>query len=957
MAGNLQMEVLSDQLTGEMYRSQKMELHKLLIPGAKDLNVARQMMESLLRTKSVMILDMNTHVTDGNRRYRMQEHMALDCEKRLRGMVNKANDYLEAAVDGDDAARRCMEIFDHMENHREDANLTLEEIEEKLVGLQREIATNDKTVEDLTRQFNNNQEHKYVLELCSRVLAAASDPSYTGSYDPGFGGLVPGSRGERMPDGSIGIPLSEGPAVGAVSHICGVINEDKRERFHSTLFRIMRSNIVVNFLPLHEDLVDPRTGEKVKKTVFIAFITSQSMLEKTKKICDAFQCNIYDCPRMSANQLDQRLVENNLRTPDFERLAHVISTTKASNVEHFKVIAANLSTWGKTIREEWRIFNTLNKFKQSEDSAVGEYLFAKCWIPAKQRSDIQAVLGAPSQGNYSEGQAGILSPPDGRPEWPSDCNASLKDQLEAAVVSKIRIPTYFATNKYTGAFQGIVDAYGVAKYQEANPTLFALSIFPFLFGVMFGDILHGSILLAFAVLCIVFEEKLKNVDQEMFKIPFGGRYMLIVMSVTAIYMGFIYNEVASAPLDLFGTRYGSSTHLDFHTNPTNFTTTPYTLGVDPIWRWSNNNVGFTNSMKMKMAIILGVLHMTLGVLLKAGNMIHFGDRLSLYCESVPEVLLFMSIFGYLCILIFLKWGTNWNVGPDCAAMHCSCEDCFNADGLKVNMTEFSGECEQLQAFIECAKGTSRIQYPRGPPMLITTLIGLAFMGEVKHQDVLVLPSMCNAGPSGACYGQGTLQMFLLLIAGLSAPAMLIIKPMILKKQNEKEEDNMGQYGMVGNVMQDEEDEGEGLVGVGSPVENHDDEEEGFNFAEVFIHQIIHTIEYALGTVSNTASCLRLWALSLAHSQLSEVFWDMIFLGEKFHVGLCTGGSAGAHVFMIIFCFFIWFCATMAVLMVMESLSAFLHALRLQWVEFQNKFYASDGILFHPDSFDMEEVEG
>jgi V-type H+-transporting ATPase subunit a len=93
----------------------------------------------------------------------------------------------------------------------------------------------------------------------------------------------------------------------------------------------------------------------------------------------------------------------------------------------------------------------------------------------------------------------------------------------------------------------------------------------------------------------------------------------------------------------------------------------------------------------------------------------------------------------------------------------------------------------------------------------------------------------------------------------------------------------------------------------------------------------------LGTVSNTASYLRLWALSLAHSQLAKVFFDNC---------LIPGFTSGSVVSMF-FGFFVFFGATLFVLMCMDLLECALHTLRLHWVEFQNKFFKGQGVLYNP----------
>eukprot|EP01106_Pelomyxa_sp_JSP_P017121 TRINITY_DN676_c0_g1_i3.p1 TRINITY_DN676_c0_g1~~TRINITY_DN676_c0_g1_i3.p1 ORF type:complete len:298 (+),score=98.25 TRINITY_DN676_c0_g1_i3:277-1170(+) len=280
---------------------------------------------------------------------------------------------------------------------------------------------------------------------------------------------------------------------------------------------------------------------------------------------------------------------------------------------------------------------------------------------------------------------------------------------------------------------------------------------------------------------------------------------------------------------------------------------------------------------MKLAVIIGVTQMTLGIIMGLFNHIHYKKPLNIIFEWIPQMIFMFSVFGYLVVLIFAKW-----------------------------LTPLPNE-----------------------PYLITVVINMFL-------------SWGKLAPSEHLYpGQNTMQMTLAGLAVLSVFVMLIPKPVILLVQHKRAQaakqakEAALPADTVALALDDADHKKAALTAV---------HEEEFEFSEVFIHQSIHTIEFVLGCISNTASYLRLWALSLAHAELSLVFYEQIFLNTVRYNFLVT--MVG---------FAVWGFATVAVLLIMEALSAFLHALRLHWVEFQNKFYNGDGYAFAP--FSLSAISG
>ncbi|KAH9403531.1 Unc-32p [Tyrophagus putrescentiae] len=421
---------------------------------------------------------------------------------------------------------------------------------------------------------------------------------------------------------------------------------------------------------------------------------------------------------------------------------------------------------------------------------------------------------------------------------------------------------------------------------------------------MFGDAGHGLLMALFAGWMVLKERNLQMAKNpnEIWLMFFNGRYMILLMGLFSIYTGLMYNDVFSKSVNLFGSSWSAPKlkpgEMYNRTNvmlrpDLNYVGSPYIFGLDPVWQLSQNKILFLNSYKMKLSVILGVAQMFFGVVISYFNHRYFARQLNVICEFIPQVIFILSIFGYMNLLILVKW--------------------FKYD----------------YGSAPCA------------PSILINLINMFLYKYVDEKDT-----------SQACYlhswygGQQFFQTILLLAAMTCIPWMLVVKPYILKKQNDLKMLFHNAAGAVDNGAADHVVNMEnGPAKAASGGGGGHDENKPFELGEVIIHQAIHTIEYCLGSISHTASYLRLWALSLAHAQLSEVLWSMVF-----RVGLQGEGITGGILMYLIFAF--WAVLTVSVLLVMEGLSAFLHALRLHWIEFQSKFYTGQGYLFAPFSFEV-----
>ncbi|XP_049748635.1 V-type proton ATPase 116 kDa subunit a 3 isoform X1 [Elephas maximus indicus] len=832
---------------GAMFRGEEVVLAQLFLPTAAAYNCVSQLGELGL----VEFRDLNASVSAFQRRFVVDVRRCEELEKTftfLQEEVRRAGLVLPVP-EGRLPAPQPRDL------------LRIQEETERLAQELRDVRGNQQALRAQLHQ----------LQLHAAVLGQGHGPPVEAAH--------PDLLSERTPL----LQPSGGPHQDLrVNFVAGAVEPHKAAALERLLWRACRGFLIASFLETEQPLEDPVTREPATWMTFLISYWGEQIGQKVRKITDCFHCHVFpfEDQEEARHGVLQQLQQQS------QELREVLGETERFLSQVLGRVQRLLPSWQVQIHKMKAVYLALN---QCSVSATHKCLIAEAWCPTSDLPALQQAL------QESSSEVGV-----------------------SAVVHRIPCrdmpPTLIRTNRFTASFQGIVDAYGVGRYLEVNPAPYTIITFPFLFAVMFGDVGHGLLLFLFALAMVLAEDQpaVKGAQNEVWRTFFGGRYLLLLMGLFSIYTGFIYNECFSRAATIFPSGWSvaamanqsgwSDAFLAQHPmltldpNVTGVFLRPYPFGIDPIWSLATNHLSFLNSFKMKMSVILGVIHMAFGVVLGVFNHVHFGQHHRLLLEFLPQLTFLLGLFGYLVFMVVYKW------------LRVSAAGAAEAPSILIHF---------INMFLFSRSPTNRPLY-RGQEMVQSTLVVLALA---------------------------------------MVPILLLGTPLYLRWQHRRhhlprtpsgpqpDEDKAG--------FLNSQDGNTSVNGWGSDEEKAgppgDEEQAEFVFSEVFMHQAIHTIEFCLGCISNTASYLRLWALSLAHAQLSEVLWAMVM-----HVGLSMGREVGVAAAVLVPVFAAFATLTVAILLVMEGLSAFLHALRLHWVEFQNKFYSGTGYKLSPFTFAVED---
>lgn len=229
-------------------------------------------------------------------------------------------------------------------------------------------------------------------------------------------------------------------------------------------------------------------------------------------------------------------------------------------------------------------------------------------------------------------------------------NNDVKIQVRDPDLPEEGFPTRLENRTLVKPLEELTKSFGVPGYHELDPSIFMALIFPILFGIMFADVGHGLLLLLMGLGGIIGKRRgiprvQKGMGDELKTYFKKGGWLLFFSGLCSILFGFIFGS-------FFGMEEFSWRGIHFEP-----------LWFNPAWEKNSEHLlhapggpyqGISGTILMlELSLVIGMFHITLGLLLKLYGTIKEGKKLEAVCFP-----LMLIIFYYTGFLMVFTYGLN-----------------------------------------------------------------------------------------------------------------------------------------------------------------------------------------------------------------------------------------------------------------------------------------------------------
>ena len=198
-----------------------------------------------------------------------------------------------------------------------------------------------------------------------------------------------------------------------------------------------------------------------KEVIFVCLATSTKHQTDIEKVLRTYHGEIFHIPKKYPHDINEALkqVNNQLKENADEEKVICASLNELGNENK-----NNLVSWKETSENILALLSAEKKILQS-----GRLATVKGFVPQKKFNELSEKVN-----RMLDGKALVLTNEVAEADDP---------------------PTKISHNSFVRPFEELTRLYGLPHYNELDPTPFMAISFPILFGLMFGDVGHGIILL------------------------------------------------------------------------------------------------------------------------------------------------------------------------------------------------------------------------------------------------------------------------------------------------------------------------------------------------------------------------------------------------------------------------------------------------------------------------------